>query len=74
MEEILVKRREIRKKQRKVIRMETQFLKPVHTILFPPNNEDKEKPPQAAMANSLEEFGATSVVVRDAGVSPALVL
>lgn len=49
-------------------------MKPVHTILFPPNSEDKEKAPQAAMANSLEEFGATSVIVRDAGVSPALVL
>lgn len=34
-------------------------MKPLHTILFPSNNKDKEKHPQAAMANSQEEFGAT---------------
>lgn len=49
-------------------------MKPLHTILFPSSSEDKEKHPQAAMANSQEEFGATLVVVRDAGVSLALVL
>lgn len=54
--------------------METQFLKPLHTILFPSNNEDKEKRPQAAMANSQGEFGATLIVIRGAGVSSVLVL
>lgn len=48
-------------------------MKPLHTILFPSNNEDKEKHPQAALANSQEEFGATLAVIRDAGVSSALV-
>lgn len=48
-------------------------MKPLHTILFPSNSEDKEKHPQAAVANSQGDFGATLVVIRDAGVSSALV-